>query len=62
MKLVRIWSLSPARIRLLPLGVNSLQGNNIFFLDVYLQDLVQCLLIVIAKKSLFEQMNEKVNE
>lgn len=57
-----IWSLSPARIRLLPLGVNSLQGNNIFFLDVYLQDLVQCLLIVIAKKSLFEQMNEKVNE
>lgn len=59
---MRIWSLSPARIRLLPLGVNSLQGNNIFFLDVYLQDLVQCLLIVIAKKSLFEQMNEKVNE
>lgn len=59
---MRIWSLSPARKRLLPLGVNSLQGNNIFFLDVYLQDLVQCLLIVIAKKSLFEQMNEKVNE
>lgn len=59
---MRIWSLSPARIRLMPLGVNSLQGNNIFFLDVYLQDLVQCLLIVIAKKSLFEQMNEKVNE
>lgn len=46
----------------MPLGVNSLQGNNTFFLDVYLQDLVQCLLIVIAKKSLFEQMNEKVNE